>query len=83
MKKRIEKIRAEDMDVLAQYHWPGNVRELQNVIERSVILSPDGVLDRPPEPDLKGDGRNARSQVWTLEQAEREHILKACGTPTG
>lgn len=37
MNKRIEKIRAEDMDVLAQYHSPGNVRELQNVIERSVI----------------------------------------------
>lgn len=27
-----------------------------------------------PIPDLKGDGRNARSQVWTLEQAEREHF---------
>jgi len=24
------------------YHWPGNVRELQNVIERELILSPQG-----------------------------------------
>jgi transcriptional regulator with GAF, ATPase, and Fis domain len=53
------------------------VRELQNVIERSVILSSDAVLDRPPIPDPKRDGRNAQSQVRTLEQAEREHILQA------
>ncbi len=26
------------------YDWPGNIRELQNVIERSVILSPSDVF---------------------------------------
>jgi len=28
------------LDLLLAYDWPGNIRELQNVIERSVILSP-------------------------------------------
>ena len=27
---------------LTSHSWPGNVRELQNVIERAVILCPDG-----------------------------------------
>ena len=30
--------------MLESYTWPGNVRELENVAERALILSPDGVL---------------------------------------
>jgi len=30
---------------LTQYPWPGNVRELANLIERLVILNPNGVVD--------------------------------------
>ncbi|MFW2365863.1 MAG: helix-turn-helix domain-containing protein, partial [Desulforhopalus sp.] len=26
------------------YHWPGNVRELQNIIERALILNPQGPI---------------------------------------
>jgi DNA-binding NtrC family response regulator len=29
---------------LKTYSWPGNVRELRNVLERAIMLSPDGVL---------------------------------------
>lgn len=32
------------IDVLMDYHWPGNVRELQNIVERALILSPQGPL---------------------------------------
>lgn len=30
---------------MKSYYWPGNVRELENLIEREVVLSPDGVVD--------------------------------------
>ena len=30
------------IEMMMDYHWPGNVRELQNVIERSLIISPSG-----------------------------------------
>ncbi len=32
--------------LLITYAWPGNVRELRNVIERAVLLSADGRVDR-------------------------------------
>jgi PAS domain S-box-containing protein len=32
------------LDLFRDYAWPGNIRELQNVIERSVILSPDDIF---------------------------------------
>jgi transcriptional regulator with GAF, ATPase, and Fis domain len=32
------------IDHLMEYDWPGNVRELQNVIERELILRPNGPL---------------------------------------
>jgi len=44
MGREIEHIPAETMSALTSYEWPGNIRELQNLIERAVILSNDGVL---------------------------------------
>ena len=35
------------MKALIAYAWPGNVRELQNLVERAVIRSDDGVLPNP------------------------------------
>jgi transcriptional regulator with GAF, ATPase, and Fis domain len=37
----------ETMAAFSTYSWPGNVRELQNLIERAVIRSNDGVLPDP------------------------------------
>ena len=34
----------QTLDFFHDYQWPGNIRELQNVVERSVILSPDNVF---------------------------------------
>jgi transcriptional regulator with GAF, ATPase, and Fis domain len=47
MGKRIEQIPETTMNAFIAYHWPGNVRELQNLIERAVIRSDNGVLPNP------------------------------------
>src|SRR6267154_223108 len=47
MGRPIEEIPGETMSALSSYQWPGNIRELQNLIERAVILSNDGVLPNP------------------------------------
>src|SRR5271165_7330531 len=47
MNRAIDVIPSETMEEMVRYPWPGNIRELQNVIERSVILSPGPVLRVP------------------------------------
>jgi len=47
MEKQIESIPPETMAAFQWYSWPGNIRELQNLVERAVILSRDGVLPNP------------------------------------
>jgi formate hydrogenlyase transcriptional activator len=77
MKKRIETIPSEAMQALQAYHWPGNVRELENFIERAVILTqgPDLVVSLA---ELKRtSSHTTQSGTTTLEQAEREHILRS------
>ena len=47
MKKRVESIPPDTMSALQWHSWPGNIRELQNMVERAVILSQDGMLHNP------------------------------------
>jgi DNA-binding NtrC family response regulator len=71
------------------YSWPGNVRELRNVIERALILDPEGGLEAldlvpagalaPPAPGREGD-LNLRAALGRLE---REMLLEALRTAGG
>ncbi len=38
LKKDVQRVSREAMDLLVNYRWPGNVRELKNIIERSMLL---------------------------------------------
>ncbi len=77
MKKRVETIPAAAMKALQEYPWPGNVRELENFVERAVILTQGSDLFVPLS-ELKSESSALTNSLnTTLEQAEREHILKA------
>jgi len=76
MKRAIETIPSETMEVLTRYAWPGNVRELQNLMERAVILSPGPVLRVPlGDLDVRATAGLSRGPAQTLEEAERAHIV--------
>jgi DNA-binding NtrC family response regulator len=74
MKRPVETIPAEAMQTLMEHNWPGNVRELQNIVERAVILSEDGVLRVPPL-ERRGDLENSQSGGNSLNDMERDYIL--------
>jgi formate hydrogenlyase transcriptional activator len=70
----IDHIPPETMMALCSYDWPGNIRELQNLIERAVILSKDGVLPNPLS--AAGVLSAAPSVATTLKDSERALILR-------
>ena len=74
MERDIETIPAETMNALINWHWPGNVRELENFIERSVILT-EGTALHAPLAELV-DASKSEASDCTLENAEREHIIR-------
>jgi formate hydrogenlyase transcriptional activator len=76
MGRQIEHISEETMAALCSYQWPGNVRELQNLIERAVILSDDGILSNPL-PRAAMEDVIASPAATTLRESERTLILRA------
>jgi transcriptional regulator with GAF, ATPase, and Fis domain len=85
MDKQIEHIPEETMSALSSHEWPGNIRELQNLIERAVILSNDGVLPNPlPASEIQIVA--AAPAATTLKDTERTlilHTLDALGWVIG
>ncbi len=75
MGKHIEHVPPDTMSALTSYLWPGNIRELQNFIERSVIVTSGNVL-HPPLTSLNSAAAVESIGAITLEDAERDHILK-------
>ncbi len=74
MGRQIDKIPTEIMRALVSWTWPGNIRELENFIERAVILS-QGTSLRAPIAEIRPEVK-APAGSATLEQVEREHILR-------
>jgi transcriptional regulator with GAF, ATPase, and Fis domain len=76
MGKRIDTIPDEFVSAFESHSWPGNIRELQNVIERAVILSNDGLLANPLRP-TRSASVVAFPVCTTLRESERTLILEA------
>jgi two-component system response regulator HydG len=64
----------EALKILSEYPWPGNVRELQNVVQRTMLLSRNDVIEPYDLPaDLMGALKGCSN---CLEDVEKSHILK-------
>lgn len=73
------------MKVLMNYHYPGNVREMENIIEQSVVMNEDDVIDVDDLPRyLVRSGEEEENfrlffsdSFPTLEEVEKEILIKA------
>jgi formate hydrogenlyase transcriptional activator len=76
MNRPIESIPSAAIESLTDYEWPGNIRELQNLVERSVILSPGPVLQIALPEIAKAFPPFSRAPRLE-ESAERQRIIRA------
>jgi PAS domain S-box-containing protein len=85
--RTIKQIPKGAMERLMAYDWPGNVRELENVLERSIILSPDQVIQSntihlTSSQEPSGHAHEAPRPFTivdeTLRGNEYSHILRVC-----
>jgi DNA-binding NtrC family response regulator len=86
--KRVAGVASSLLDRLNSYDWPGNARELRNMIERAVILCPDGApLEAIHLPQGFGKTQAVAEQIpdpsavpvrvgSTVDEAERMLILR-------
>ena len=79
MRKPLEAVSAEALEILMAHDWPGNVRELRNVLERGAVLA-RGPIITPLELELVQPA-SAASPLGSAEPAdslkdvERKHII--------
>jgi DNA-binding NtrC family response regulator len=86
--RNVSQISQGVLECLAEYDWPGNVRELENVLMKSIALSPGDTLTPdllPPEFACAGQHKMAETrpqppdpslEQQSLEQMERTHIAR-------
>jgi transcriptional regulator with GAF, ATPase, and Fis domain len=83
--RRISKVSPKVIQQLRSYTWPGNVRELEHLIERSVLLTTDGVLQDVYIPKQTATDKQDHSFVLnrSLEEVERSYIIEILKRCTG
>ena len=77
------RLAADALETMKRYAWPGNVRELKNVLERAVTFNDTGIiqageleLGKGAEPSIGGAGMPNSASDGSLDQMEKEHIIR-------
>jgi transcriptional regulator with GAF, ATPase, and Fis domain len=77
--RKIRKIAPKVIQQLRSYTWPGNVRELEHLLERSILLTTDSILQDVYIPRNMGAEKQDEVQLLnrSLEEVERSYIIEA------
>jgi len=77
--KHVTGVSSQAMAIIMQYNWPGNVRELEHTVEHAVVMTGQSTIMPQDLPEAISTPSTIKSPMngWkTLEQLEREHILR-------
>jgi transcriptional regulator with GAF, ATPase, and Fis domain len=76
--RQIKKIGPKVIQQLRSYTWPGNIRELEHLLERSILLTTDGVLEEVYIPHHADTEKQDKAYLLnrSLEEMERDFIIE-------
>jgi two-component system, NtrC family, response regulator AtoC len=86
LKKNFLGFTPQAAELLTAYLWPGNIRELKNVIERTMILAPEGNIDvvnlpteirkpkNAPITEAVSSASSAKHPLVSLRELEENYI---------
>lgn len=80
LKKNVTAFSAHALANMQAYPWPGNIREMQHLIERTVLLAKEPIINdmvftEHLESKIKISDFSSQ-KLASLEEMEREHILR-------
>jgi transcriptional regulator with PAS, ATPase and Fis domain len=80
--KNIKGFTKESIEYLKSYNWPGNIRELENIIERSVVLLKNDLVEINDinlniNPQAGQTKNNIKSFKDAINEFKREFIIKS------
>jgi len=62
------------MELLLDYNYPGNIRELENILERTMIMAKDEIIDEKYFNFINKETHIEKK--GTLKEVEKELIIK-------
>jgi len=77
------KLTESGLKALQDFTWPGNVRQLQHLIERLVILAPQGRIDSEAVEDAISAMDSKAATAETLAETEADQIRKVLAATGG
>jgi len=74
LNKRVKAFTPTAMNFLLDYNFPGNIRELENIIERSIIMAKEEIIDETYFNFIKVEGK--LDKKGNLKEWEKDLIVK-------
>ena len=71
--KYIPFLSKETIEILKTYSWPGNVRELENVLQRALVLSKNGIINKD---DIMIDNLLHNEQGFKTESTQFQTVMQ-------